>query len=89
MVQTPDKDDPWEASFGTLSDMSHWEEAWRLTQDVLEGLYLLAGLGELRNPPRGAGTCCRNAELEHCGKIVNQRWSMEREMRSEGKHHYL
>lgn len=38
--------------------MTNLEDTTEQTQDTPEGLHLPAGLGEMRDPPRGAGASC-------------------------------
>ncbi len=48
-------DASWTPSWGGVPGASHWEETTGKTQDTLEGLCLLIGLGTPRYPPGGAG----------------------------------
>lgn len=58
MVHAPGKDALWVPPFRGVPGMASWVEAPGLTQDLLEGLYLQAGLGVTRDLPERAGECC-------------------------------
>ena len=55
VVQASGQDASWMSPWGGVSGMPIWEETRGQTQDTLERLYLLAGLGTSRCPPGGVG----------------------------------
>ena len=59
MVRASEQDATRAPPFRGFPGMTDWEETQRQTQNPLEGLYISSGLGTHRDPPGGAGECCR------------------------------